>query len=276
MQPAAPPAELPWYKELTGYQWFVFIVCCLAWDMDCMDQQLFNLARRPAMQELVEKVQPTDPRLPELRTQLESKASGPVTDAVVIAARQDGDIGQAAGIATAYLHDRLGGGRHRLRRHGGPRWPRQNPHADHPALCGLHRLERFFALDVRVLRVPFPDRPWRGRRVRRRRHAPGGEHARAIRDPPHRPVPGLERGRQLCGCGHQHRFRQGGLQRLVRRPNAAGLVRHDSMAPDVPGRHHSGTVGRNDSDLAQRATEMAGPEGRRRREKRILRRIARR
>jgi len=21
--------QLPWYKELTGYQWFVFIVCCL-------------------------------------------------------------------------------------------------------------------------------------------------------------------------------------------------------------------------------------------------------
>src|SRR5438093_780394 len=40
-------------KDLTGYQWFVFIVCCLAWDMDCLDQQLFNLARRPAMQDLV-------------------------------------------------------------------------------------------------------------------------------------------------------------------------------------------------------------------------------
>lgn len=40
---------------LTGYQWFVFIVCCLAWDMDCMDQQLFVVGRRPAMQELVAK-----------------------------------------------------------------------------------------------------------------------------------------------------------------------------------------------------------------------------
>ena len=40
-------------RQLTGYQWFVFIVCCLAWDMDCMDQQLFALARRPAMVENV-------------------------------------------------------------------------------------------------------------------------------------------------------------------------------------------------------------------------------
>jgi MFS family permease len=93
--------QLPWYKELTGYQWFVFIVCCLAWDMDCMDQQLFNLARRPAMQELVAKVQPTDARLPELKEQLQTKATGPVTEADVLAAQQNADIGQAAGIATS-------------------------------------------------------------------------------------------------------------------------------------------------------------------------------
>jgi MFS family permease len=91
----------PWYKELTGYQWFVFIVCCLAWDMDCMDQQLFILARRPAMEELVAKVQATDPRLPELKEQLEAKTKGPMSQADVIAARQNADIGEAAGIATS-------------------------------------------------------------------------------------------------------------------------------------------------------------------------------
>src|SRR6266700_2695367 len=68
----APASSGPWYKELTGYQWFVFIVCCLAWDMDCMDQQLFNLARRPAMAKLVPTVQSSDPRLPELKLQLEA------------------------------------------------------------------------------------------------------------------------------------------------------------------------------------------------------------
>ena len=58
--PPITPAPLPsthagWasLRELSGYHWFVFVVCCLAWDMDCMDQQLFNLARRPAMIDLV-------------------------------------------------------------------------------------------------------------------------------------------------------------------------------------------------------------------------------
>lgn len=43
----------PWYKELTRYHWFVLIVCALGWMFDTMDQQLFNLARRPAITELL-------------------------------------------------------------------------------------------------------------------------------------------------------------------------------------------------------------------------------
>jgi sugar phosphate permease len=93
--------QVPWYKELTGYQWFVFIVCCLAWDMDCMDQQLFNLARQPAMKELVAKVKDDDPRLPALKKQMEEKAKGPKTDGEVISAQQAADIGEAAGWATS-------------------------------------------------------------------------------------------------------------------------------------------------------------------------------
>jgi MFS family permease len=95
--------QLPWYKTLTGYQWFVFIVCCLAWDMDCMDQQLFNLARRPAMVELVPKVQPSDHRLPKLKAQLEENANKPHTDLEVMRAQQDADIAAAAGLATAFF-----------------------------------------------------------------------------------------------------------------------------------------------------------------------------
>jgi MFS family permease len=91
----------PWYKTLTGYQWFVFIVCCLAWDMDCMDQQLFNLARQPAMVELVPKVQSTDARLPELKKHLEANAQSSKTDADVMAAQQAADIGAAASWATS-------------------------------------------------------------------------------------------------------------------------------------------------------------------------------
>lgn len=50
----------PWYKELNRYHWFVFIVASLGWLFDTMDQQLFNLARRPAIAELLH-VLPGDP-----------------------------------------------------------------------------------------------------------------------------------------------------------------------------------------------------------------------
>src|SRR5207249_8869254 len=103
-EPPAPAPQMastdPWYKTLTGYQWFVFIVCCLAWDMDCMDQQLFNLARQPAMVELVPKVQPTDPRLPEMKKQREANAQS-TAEADLVAAQQTADIGKAAGNATS-------------------------------------------------------------------------------------------------------------------------------------------------------------------------------
>ena len=39
----------PWYRGLTRYQWFVFVVASLGWLFDTMDQQLFNLARKPAV-----------------------------------------------------------------------------------------------------------------------------------------------------------------------------------------------------------------------------------
>jgi hypothetical protein len=42
----------PWYKGLTKYHWFVLIVAALGWLFDTMDQQLFNLARVPAITEL--------------------------------------------------------------------------------------------------------------------------------------------------------------------------------------------------------------------------------
>ncbi len=39
----------PWWKDLSGYHWFVFIIASLAWMFDCLDQQLFLLARNDAM-----------------------------------------------------------------------------------------------------------------------------------------------------------------------------------------------------------------------------------
>jgi len=46
-------SRTPWWAGLTRYHWFVLIVAALGWLFDTMDQQLFNLARVPAMKELL-------------------------------------------------------------------------------------------------------------------------------------------------------------------------------------------------------------------------------
>jgi MFS family permease len=43
----------PWWRELNRYHWFVLVVAALGWLFDTMDQQLFNLARVPAMRALL-------------------------------------------------------------------------------------------------------------------------------------------------------------------------------------------------------------------------------
>src|SRR5271157_4304289 len=53
-------AGASWWRELTRYQWFVFLVASLGWLFDTMDQQLFNLARNPAIIQLL-GVKPGDP-----------------------------------------------------------------------------------------------------------------------------------------------------------------------------------------------------------------------
>ena len=92
-------------RDLTGYQWFVFIVCCLAWDMDCLDQQLFTLARRPAMLELVGKVEGSDPRVPEhtrkLSEQSEKDGKPAPNEEVVLESLRNSDVSSAAGYATS-------------------------------------------------------------------------------------------------------------------------------------------------------------------------------
>lgn len=47
------PSTGPWWKLLNRYHWFVLVVAALGWLFDTMDQQLFNLARMPAMKELL-------------------------------------------------------------------------------------------------------------------------------------------------------------------------------------------------------------------------------
>jgi MFS family permease len=59
MQHDAPirvPAEVPsrpWYRQLNRYHWFVLVVASMGWMFDTMNQQIFNLARRPAVTELL-------------------------------------------------------------------------------------------------------------------------------------------------------------------------------------------------------------------------------
>ncbi len=55
----APAQTGAWWKDLTGYQWFVFVVASLGWLFDTMDQQLFSLARASAVRDLLH-IQPRD------------------------------------------------------------------------------------------------------------------------------------------------------------------------------------------------------------------------
>ncbi|HEX3148853.1 MAG TPA: MFS transporter [Gemmataceae bacterium] len=105
--PDPAPVRTGWGSllALTKYQWFVFIVACLAWDLDCMDQQLFNVARRPAMKTLVPAVSADDDRLPALREKLTAQRAKndkpPPTDQEVIAAQTDADVAHGAAQATS-------------------------------------------------------------------------------------------------------------------------------------------------------------------------------
>lgn len=48
-----PSPNAPWWKELNRYHWFVFTMASLAWLFDCLDQQLFIIARNPAIASLL-------------------------------------------------------------------------------------------------------------------------------------------------------------------------------------------------------------------------------
>ncbi len=49
-------ASGPWYREMNSYHWFVLVVAALGWLFDCLDQQLFILARPAAMKDLLPKI----------------------------------------------------------------------------------------------------------------------------------------------------------------------------------------------------------------------------
>lgn len=45
--------RIAWYRQLTPYHWFVFLVASACWCFDCLDQRLFTLARVPAVTALM-------------------------------------------------------------------------------------------------------------------------------------------------------------------------------------------------------------------------------
>jgi MFS family permease len=81
-----------WYRDLTGYHWFVLSVASMGWMFDTMAQQLFNLARKPAIHDL-----------------LGAGASGPVVDKQAAYATAIFMIGWAiGGVFFGVLGDRIG------------------------------------------------------------------------------------------------------------------------------------------------------------------------
>src|ERR1035441_6332251 len=53
MSPTVDGRKYAWWREMSSYHWFVFSVASMGWMFDTMAQQLFNLARKPAMKELL-------------------------------------------------------------------------------------------------------------------------------------------------------------------------------------------------------------------------------
>jgi MFS family permease len=87
-----PPGAGPWYREMNRYHWFVLTVAALGWLFDCLDQQLFNLTRNPAMLDLLD-AQPGSPQV---------KTIGGIVTAVFL-------IGWASGgLVFGALGDRIG------------------------------------------------------------------------------------------------------------------------------------------------------------------------
>ena len=86
----------PWYKLMTRYHGFVLGVAALCWLFDTMDQQLFNLARVPAMRKLL----PHEPG--KLPSKMDMDFYGPLATSIFL-------IGWATGgLIFGVLGDRIG------------------------------------------------------------------------------------------------------------------------------------------------------------------------
>lgn len=91
-------SQVAWWKQLSRYHWFVLIVAALGWLFDCLDQQLFILARPAAMAELIPGTKDSD------KAQLEKqrKTAGDISTSIFIAGWALG------GLVFGMLGDRIG------------------------------------------------------------------------------------------------------------------------------------------------------------------------
>src|SRR5262245_8567435 len=93
--PATPRTGWASLRDLSGYQWFVFLVAVTAWMLDCMDQQFFTLSRKKAMTDLVARPSRDDPRVEE------SSTASPEELSRSLARIHDAEIDRWGGYATS-------------------------------------------------------------------------------------------------------------------------------------------------------------------------------
>ncbi len=180
--------------DLNGYHWFVFVVAALGWLADCMDQQLFVLARENALMDL-------------LKTNYD-----------------DSRDGHSRRLCDFHLPDGLGHGRSGVWHHGRRVWPGADHDADHPAVLDLYRAQCSFGRRDRLHGLPLPDRSWGRRRICRGGCLAGRNHARQ-RPPVHSWSPaGLFGSGQRDGRLSVHVVWPDGAGRRLREQNLPGLV----------------------------------------------------
>src|SRR6476659_2856112 len=46
-------SQVPWWKLLNGYHWYVFALAAFGWLFDCFDQQIFTMSRSITMRDLM-------------------------------------------------------------------------------------------------------------------------------------------------------------------------------------------------------------------------------
>src|SRR5256884_6480503 len=56
--PSPPSVSGPWWRELNGYHWFVFLLAAFGWMFDCFDQQIFTMSRSITMRDLMPETEP--------------------------------------------------------------------------------------------------------------------------------------------------------------------------------------------------------------------------